>query len=181
VFWYWLGWLPGGGRVTPDVYQPGPTHLMVLDGLLTGHLGLSWNALQHLALPALTLALPVAVSIGRTLESSLTVVLRQGYIRTARAKGLPDAVILRRHALRNAAGAPLSMFGLQFALMFTNLLIVELIFSWPGLGYYLVQSFAASDLPAVLGVALVFAVAYLLLTSLIEAAQGWLDPRLRRR
>jgi peptide/nickel transport system permease protein/dipeptide transport system permease protein len=105
-------------------------------------------------------------------------VLRQDYIRTARSKGLGEGAILRRHGLRNAAGAPLSMFGLQVAMMFGNLIIVEQIFSWPGLGLYLLQAFGASDLPAVLGVALVFACAYLLLTALIEEAQAWLDPRI---
>jgi len=178
VFWYWLGWFPGGGQVTPDLYLPGPTRLLLIDGLLTGHPALSLNALQHLALPALTLALPMAVAIGRTLDSSLVIVYRQTYIRTARAKGLSEPAILRRHAMRNAAGAPLSMFGLQFALMFTNLVIVEQIFSWPGIGFYLLQSFASSDLPAVLGVAIVFATFYLLLTTIIELLQAVLDPRL---
>jgi peptide/nickel transport system permease protein/dipeptide transport system permease protein len=70
------------------------------------------------------------------------------------------------------------MFGLQVALMFGNLVVVEQVFSWPGIGLYLSQAFSASDLPAVLGVALVFASTYLLLTALIEAAQAWLDPRI---
>ena len=151
---------------------------MMIDGILTGRPGLALDALRHLALPALTLALPVAVAIGRTLDSSLSTVFKQNYIRTARAKGLTESAILRRHALRNAAGAPLSMVGLQVALMFSNLAVVEEIFSWPGLGLYLLQSFASSDLPAVLGVALVFAMAYLLLAALIELGQALLDPRI---
>jgi peptide/nickel transport system permease protein/dipeptide transport system permease protein len=178
LFWYQIGWLPGGGQVTPDRYVDGPTGLMVLDGLLTGHPAMSLDALAHLALPALTLALPAAVAIGRTLESSLRQVLRRDYIRTARSTGLTEADILLRHGLRNAAGPPLSMFGLQVAMMFGNLVVVEQIFSWPGVGLYLLQAFAASDLPAVLGVALVFATAYLLLTALIDAAQAWIDPRI---
>ena len=178
VFWRQLGWLPGGGQVTPDRYVDGPTGLMALDGLLTGHPAMTLDALAHLVLPALTLALPAAVAIGRTLDSSLNQTMRQDYIRTARSKGLGEGAILRRHALRNAAGPPLSMFGLQVALMFGNLVVVEQIFSWPGIGLYLSQAFSASDLPAVLGVALVFASTYLLLTALIEAAQAWLDPRI---
>jgi peptide/nickel transport system permease protein/dipeptide transport system permease protein len=166
--------------VTPDRYADGPTGLLIVDGLLLGRPDMSLDALAHLVLPALTLALPAAVAIGRTLDSSLRQVLRQDYIRTARSKGLSESAILRRHGLRNAAGAPLSMVGLQVAMMFGNLVIVEQIFSWPGVGLYLLQAFAASDLPAVLGVAVVFAAAYLLLTALIEEAQAWLDPRIGR-
>ncbi len=158
LFWYRLGWLPGGGR--------GPTGIM---------------AFEHLLLPALTLGLPIAIAIGRTLSSSLVEVYRQSYVRTARAKGLTETRILLRHALRNAAGPPLSMLSLQVALVFNNLLIVERLFSWPGLGLYTVQAFAAADLPAVLGVALAVAGIYLATAALIDIARTLLDPRLSLR
>jgi len=181
LFWYRLGWLPGGGRIAPDDFRLGPTGFMVFDGILTGQPRLVASALKHLLLPAMTLALPIAVSVGRTLASSLLDVYRQSYIRTARAKGLTEMVILLRHALRNAAGPALSMLALQVALIFNNLLIVERIFSWPGLGLYTVQAFSAADLPAVIGVALVVAGTYLGTAAIIDVIRATLDPRLGLR
>ena len=119
----------------------------------------------------------MGVAVGRSLRSSLVGVLRQDYVRTARSKGLGEGTILRRHALRNASTGPLSMAGLQVGLVFANLLIVERIFAWPGLGLYTVQSLGQSDLTAVLGVALVFGAAYVVLNALVDLAQAWVDPR----
>jgi peptide/nickel transport system permease protein/dipeptide transport system permease protein len=178
LFWYRLGWLPGGGRISPDGFEPGPTGFMVLDGALTGQPRMMLDALAHLILPALTLALPIAVAIARTLASSLTDVYRQGYIRTARAKGLSEGVVLVRHALKNAAGPSLSMIALQVAMVFNNLLIVELLFAWPGLGLYMVQAFASADLPAVLGVAMVAAALYLFVAAIVDILRAVFDPRL---
>ena len=93
-------------------------------------------------------------------------------------KGISGARIFLRHGLRNAASAPLAMLGLQVGLMYGNLLIVERVFSWPGLGLYTVQSFASSDLPAVLGVALVFGAFYIFVTMLVEVLQSLADPRI---
>jgi peptide/nickel transport system permease protein/dipeptide transport system permease protein len=181
LFWYHLGWLPGGGRITPDDYRLGPTGFMLLDGILSRQGRLVASAVVHLLLPALTLALPIAVAIGRTLASSLLDVYRQTYIRTARAKGLTETRVLLHHTLRNAAGPALSMLSLQVALIFNNLLIVEQLFSWPGLGLYTVQAFASADLPAVLGVALVVAGIYLASAAVIDVVRAILDPRLSLR
>jgi peptide/nickel transport system permease protein/dipeptide transport system permease protein len=178
LFWYWLGWLPGGGRISPDDFSPGPTGFMTVDSVLTGQPRMLLDALAHLILPAFTLALPIAVAIGRTLASSLVDVYRQGYIRTARAKGLGETTILLRHALRNAAGPSLSMIALQVALIFNNLLIVEQIFAWPGLGLYMVRAFASADLPAVLGVAFVAGATYLVVAAIVDILRQVLDPRL---
>ena len=181
LFWYALGWLPGGGRISPDDFHAGPTGFMVLDGVLTGQPRMVLDALAHLLLPALTLGLPIAVAIARTLASSLTDVYRQAYIRTARAKGLSESTVLLRHALKNAAGPPLSMVALQVALMFNNFLVVEQIFAWPGLGLYMVQGLASADLPAVLGVAFVAAATYLVVAAIVDVLRAMFDPRLSLR
>jgi peptide/nickel transport system permease protein/dipeptide transport system permease protein len=178
LFWYRLGWLPGGGRISPDDFSPGPTGFMILDSILTGQPRMMLDALAHLVLPALTLALPIAVAVARTLASSLQEVYRQGYIRTARAKGLSETTVLTRHALRNAAGPPLSMISLQVALIFNNILIVEVLFAWPGLGLYMVHAFASADLPAVLGVAMVAAATYLAVSAIVDLLRALFDPRL---
>lgn len=176
-FWFHLDWFPGSGRLDVRRFS-GPTGFFVLDGLLVGRPDISLNALWHLALPALALSVPIAISVGRSLNSALVDVMRQPYIRTARGKGLSGWRIFLQHGLRNAASAPLAMLGLQVGLMFGNLLIVERIFAWPGLGLYSVQSFATSDLPAVLGVALVFGAFYIFVTMLVEILQSLADPRI---
>jgi peptide/nickel transport system permease protein/dipeptide transport system permease protein len=175
--WFRLGWFPGGGRLDIRRFS-GPTGFFVLDGLLLGRPEVTLGALRHLFLPALALSVSIAISVGRSLSSALVDVMRQPYIRTARGKGLGAGYIFVRHGLRNAASAPLAMLGLQVGLLFGNLLIVERVFAWPGLGLYTVQSFATSDLPAVLGVALVFGAFYILVTMLVEIAQSLADPRI---
>jgi peptide/nickel transport system permease protein/dipeptide transport system permease protein len=104
--------------------------------------------------------------------------MSQAYVRTARGKGLSETTVLLRHGLRNAATAPLSMLGLQVRLLFGNLLVAEHVFGWPGLGLYTVQAFASADLPAVLGVAIVFGILYSLVNMLIEIGQSMADPRI---
>lgn len=177
-FWFRLGWLPSSGRLTTTGFS-GPTGLNVIDGLLAGRPDVALDALAHLVLPATALALPIAVAVGRSLNGALHDVMRQPYIRAIRGKGVGETSILLRHGLRNAASAPLAMIGLQVALLFGNLLVVERVFGWPGLGLYAVQAFTNSDLPAVLGIALVFGAIYILANILVEIAQSLLDPRIR--
>jgi len=178
LMWFRLGLSPGGGRLSsPGDAPTGPTGLLTVDALLAGRPVLAWDAVQHLALPALTLGLPVAVAVGRTLRSSLVGVLRSDQIRTARSKGLTETQVVRRHALRNASTAPLAMAGLQVGAILTNLLIVERIFSWPGLGLYTIQALGADDLTAVLGVSLLFGAIYIVMNALVDVLQGLSDPR----
>ena len=176
-FWFRLDWLPGAGRLAYRDFA-GPTGLNVIDGLLVGRPEVSGDALLHMILPALALALPIGIAVGRSLNGALHDVMSQAYVRTARGKGLSEIKVLLRHGLRNAATAPLSMLGLQIRLLFGNLLVVERIFGWPGLGLYTVQAFASADLPAVLGVAIVFGILYILANTLIEIGQSMADPRI---
>ncbi|RWC27968.1 MAG: ABC transporter permease [Mesorhizobium sp.] len=177
-FWFRLDWLPGAGRLAYRDFA-GPTGLNVIDGMLVGRPEVSVDALLHMILPALALALPIGIAVGRSLNGALHEVMRQTYIRTARGKGLSETKVLLRHGLRNAATAPLSMLSLQVRLLFGNLLVVERVFGWPGLGLYTVQAFASADLPAVLGVAIVFGTLYILVNTLIEIAQSMADSRIK--
>jgi peptide/nickel transport system permease protein/dipeptide transport system permease protein len=176
-FWFRLDWLPGAGRLAYRDFA-GPTGLNVIDGILVGRPEISVDALLHMILPALALALPIGVAVGRSLNSALHDVMSQAYVRTARGKGLSETKVLLRHGLRNAATAPLSMLGLQVRLLFGNLLVVERVFGWPGLGLYAVQAFASADLPGVLGVAIVFGILYILVNTLIEIGQSMADSRI---
>lgn len=177
LFWFKLAWLPGSGRLGLADFS-GPTGFNLIDGFLTGRPGVSLDAFAHILLPSIALALPIAVAIGRTMSSALHEVMQQAYIRTARGKGIGEARLVFAHGLRNAATAPLAMAGLQVRLLFGNLLIVERIFGWPGLGNYMVQSLASSDLPAVLGVSMVFGVLYIFVNIAVELCQSLADPRI---
>lgn len=177
AFWFKLGWLPGGRRLGIHGFS-GPTGFNVIDGLLAGRPEVSLDALAHLILPALALALPIAVAVGRSLNGALHEVMQQTYIRTARGVGMSEVAVVLRHALRNAASAPLAMIGLQVGVLFGNLLVVERVFAWPGLGLYTVQALTTADLPAVLGASLVFAAIYVLVNIVIEIGQSIADPRI---
>lgn len=179
VFFYQqLGWLPGSGRVSGSVDPQGPTGLLVLDGVLTGDLALSVDAFEHLLLPALVLAVSPALAIGRVLRSSLLTTLEAEYVRTARAKGLTERQIVGRHVLRNSLNAALSMTGLQIGFMVAGVLVVEGVFSWPGLGSYLGASIPVSDFPAIAGVTFVLGLVYILANTLADVLQSAADPRI---
>jgi ABC-type dipeptide/oligopeptide/nickel transport system permease component len=178
LLWFQAGVFPSGGRTGVTDPPTGPTGLLTVDGLLHGRPAVTVDAFWHLALPALTLALPMALAVGRTLRSSIIGVQRLDHVRTARSKGLTDFQVVRRHVLRNASTGAVSMAGLQIGFMFANLLIVERIFAWPGVGLYLTEVLSHDDLSAVLGVSLVFGIAYVVLNALVDVFQVLADPRI---
>jgi peptide/nickel transport system permease protein len=180
VFYSWLGVLPASGRVADTLVLPdGPSGMLLVDSLLAGDPGVFGSALAHLVLPAFTLALVPALAIARTLATTLEQVMREDYVRTARAKGMRERSIILRHGLRNAAGPALTMGGLQFGLLLGGIVVVEQIFSWPGLGLYLDQSIAFSDFPAITGTTLMLGTAYVVVNFLVDLAQAAADPRIR--
>ena len=168
LFYYQLGWFPGGGRLDTFVSPP-PTRtgLYVLDSILAGDVEALRSSLVHLVLPALTLGYFSTAVIARMTRSSMLDVLGQDYMRTARAKGLREPVIVLRHALRNALIPTITIVGLTF-------------FSWPGLGRYATASAVSLDFPAVLGVTLLAAVVYPVANLVVDVAYYWLDPRIQR-
>jgi peptide/nickel transport system permease protein len=180
VFYSGLGLLPAGGRVTDTLVLPdGPTGMLLFDSFVAFDPGVFGSALVHLILPAFTLALVPALAIARTLATTLQQTMREDYVRTARSKGLRERVILLRHGLRNSAGPALTMGGLQFGLLLAGIVVVEQIFSWPGLGLYLNQSIAFSDFPAITGTTLMLGTAYVVVNFLVDVAQALADPRIR--
>ena len=182
VFYAQLRWFPGSGRISADLEAPtGPTGLLTVDGLLAGRLDVVRDALAHLALPALCLALGPAVALGRTLRSSLQTVLGADHIRTARAKGLTERGVLLRHGVRPALNAPLTMTGLQVGMLLSGVVVIESIFAWPGLGLYTARAITSVDFPAIVGVTLVMGAVYVIVNALVDVAQVAADPRLRAR
>jgi ABC-type dipeptide/oligopeptide/nickel transport system permease component len=145
-------------------------------GLLpTAGTGTPW----HLVLPALTLgAFPIA-NVARLTRANMLDVLGEDYVRTARAKGLAERGVVWRHALRNALIPTVTVVGLQFGYMLGGAVLVEVVFAWPGLGRYIVQSIATRDYPAVQGAVLVVAAGYVLINVLVDLVYALLDPRVR--
>jgi peptide/nickel transport system permease protein len=135
------------------------------------------GGLTHLLLPALTLGLGMAAILTRILRASLLQTLREDYVRTARAKGLPESTVWLKHTLRNALLSVITIMSLQFGALLAGSLITETIFSWPGLGRLTVQAIQTRDYPVVQGCVLVIAVAYVLVNFVTDLLYQWVDPR----
>ncbi len=180
VFYFKAQLLPGPGRVDARMTMPPPiTGLCLVDTLLVGDMNAFADALHHLILPSVILGWFTLALICRITRSSLLEVLRMDYIRTARAKGLHERVVLLRHALRNAFIPTLTVLGLAFAGLMTGAIMTETIFAWPGIGRYAVESAANLDYPAVLGTTLLIAVIYIFINLLVDILYGVIDPRIR--
>jgi peptide/nickel transport system permease protein len=134
--------------------------------------------LRHVILPALTLAAVPAAVIARIMRSSMLEVIGQDFIRTARAKGLRDRRVIAGHVLRNALVPVVTVVGLQVGYLLSATALVEVVFSWPGLGSLLVQSIVTRDLPLAQGAVLVIAVVYVAVNIVADLVQAWLDPRI---
>lgn len=178
VFYKTLGWVPANGRIGIANPPDGPTGLLTVDGLIRGRFDAVGDALHHLMLPALVIALGPAVAIGRVLRSSLLGDIDSDYARTARAKGLSESQIMARHVLRNCVGSALSMTGLQIGLMFSGVLVIEQVFGWPGIGQYIAQSIPVADFPAIAGVTLLLGALYVVINTAVDLLQAAADPRI---
>jgi len=137
------------------------------------------SGIRAIVLPALTLGLWGVGSIARVTRTCMLEVLGQDYLRTARAKGLRESIVIRRHALRNALIPVVTVFGIQFGHMLSGAVIVESVFARPGLGRLLVASIAAKDFPVVQGAVLVIVLVFILINFLVDLSYGWFDPRAR--
>ena len=153
VFSLWLNWLPVGGA----------------------------GSLTHLILPAVTLALPSVAMIARMTRAAVLDVLREDYVRTARAKGLGEFWVLARHALRNAFIPILTLLGLQSGQLMGGAVLTETVFAWPGLGRLMVKAIFARDYILLQGAVLVFALAFVVINLLVDLSYGLLDPRIGRQ
>lgn len=171
--------LPFMGRLAPQYGQPGGTGFLLLDTLLAGRPDMFGSVLAHLALPVLALGIAFAPGIMRVLRSSLLDVYHEDYIRQARLRGLPERRILIRHALKNAILPTLTLMGVQFGFLFGGTLLVEVIFSYPGLGNLMVDAVRNADLPVIQTVGLTYCVVVLAISTLVDAAVLLLNPRLR--
>jgi peptide/nickel transport system permease protein len=179
TFALFLGWFPPSGRLDARLSLDTVSGFYLLDSVLTGHWQAFWNALWHLALPSLTLAtVPLAI-IARMTRSSLLEVLRQEYILTARSKGVPEWVVVTRHALRNALIPILTIGGLQFGLLLGGAILTETIFSWPGLGRLLYNAVLSRDYPVVQGGTLLIAATFSIINLAVDLLYALANPKIR--
>jgi peptide/nickel transport system permease protein len=179
-FFLYLRILPAGGRFTIIGTPPEAiTGLYVLDALLAGNLPALKVALLHLVLPAVTLSLGLLANLTRITRKSVLNVLAKDYIRTARAKGLGGAPVILRHVLKNAAIPIITIVGLQIGYLFSSAVLVEVVFSWPGLGLYAVEAIGFLDFKAIMGVTLVIALVFVLINLVVDLSYALVDPRIR--
>lgn len=180
LFYDNLGWLPSGGRIGQFVTPPQTiTGLFTVDSLLTGNMEALQSSVWHLILPAITLGYFSTAVISRMMRSSMLEVLHQDYLRTARAKGLREYLVIMRHAFRNALIPTLTIIGVTFGGLLAGAVLTETIFSWPGLGGYATAAAIGLDFPAVMGVTLLAAVIYPIANLIVDLGYAWLDPRIK--
>ena len=170
--------LPISGR---SAYGEEPkiiTGFYLLDSLITGDFLALLSTVKHLILPAITLAgATVAITV-RMVRASMLEVIRQDYIRTARAKGLPERKVLLKHALKNALIPTVSVVGLQVGVLLGGNMIIEMVFSWPGLGSLAVEGIYARDYPLVQGIVLLYAITYVFVNLATDVIYTYLNPRI---
>jgi ABC-type dipeptide/oligopeptide/nickel transport system permease component len=174
-----LGALPFTGRLSPEFLRPSVTGFLLLDALLVGRPDIFWDALKHMILPSFALGIAFSPTIMRVLRSSLLDVYQDDYIHQARLRGLSEGRVLLRHGLKNAILPTLSLMGVQFGFLFGGTLLVEVIYSFPGLGNLMVDAVHNADLPIIQAVGLMYCVVVLIINTVVDALYLVLNPKLR--
>ena len=179
LFYKHLGILPIGGRLgTLDIAPPRVTGAYLIDSLLAGDLSLFRSSAIHLLLPALTLAAGSLAVVTRMMRASVLETMGADYVRTARAKGLTEPSLLRRHVMRNAFIPTLTVLGLQVGYLLAGNFLVESVFNWPGIGLYAIDAITNLDYAAIMGVTLVVSVVYVAVNLVVDIFYVLLDPRI---
>ncbi len=180
VFFFRLNWLPGTGRLDPQYSEPQHhTGFFTIDAMIEGQWATAADAARHLVLPALVLALFNIGLLTRYTRTAVLEVMNNDYVRSARAKGLPERRVVLRHILRAALPSVITVIGLAFANVMTGAVLIENIFAWPGIGQYAYRSATTLDLPAIMGVSLFVAVVYIIVNFVVDVLYGVIDPRIR--
>ena len=179
IFSVTLGWLPASGRIAIGFQPENITGLYLLDSLLTGDTEAFWNALKHLMMPAIALGAYSTAIIARMTRATMLETIRQDYVRTARAKGLREFVVIVKHALRNALIPIVTVIGLQMGALLGGAVLTETVFSWPGIGSYIVEGILVSDYPRVQGAVLLIGTIFVLVNLIVDLLYCYLDPRIQ--
>ncbi len=174
-----LNWLPVNGRIDVGLEPLHITGLYVVDSIITGNWESLKSALMHLIMPATALASYSMAIIARMTRSTMLEVIRQDYIRTARAKGLKESVVIFKHALRNALIPIVTVIGLQLGVLMGGAVLTETVFSWPGIGSRMVDAILAGDFPLVQGTVIFIATVFVIVNLIVDMLYAWLDPRIK--
>ena len=176
-----LGWTPVSGRISLMYFFPNGTGFMLIDSLRSGQSGAFASAVQHLILPTIVLGtIPLAV-IARQTRSAMLEVLSEDYVRTARAKGLSPVRINGLHALRNAMIPVITVIGLSVGTLLAGAILTETIFSWPGIGKWMVEAIGARDYTSVQGGLLMIALIVMIVNLVVDVLYGLVNPKIRKR
>lgn len=181
VFASWLGILPVSSRIGDMIFPPLPkkTGFHILDSIISGRFDALIDSIRHLILPAITLGtVPLAI-IARMTRSSLMEVMHQDYVRTARAKGLSEKIVVLKHALKNAIIPVITVIGLEFGYLLGGAVLTESIFAWPGLGRWLFMAFGNKDIMQIQGGVLFVAVLFMMVNLFVDISYAYFDPRIR--
>jgi peptide/nickel transport system permease protein len=171
--------LPFSARLDTGVSFTPITNFLLLDAILKGNVNVLGQTIKHLLLPSLALStVPMAI-VARMTRGAMIEVLHQDYVRTARAKGLRDRIVVVSHAFRNALLPVVTIVGLQVGTLLSGAILTETIFSWPGIGRWVYESIQFRDYPVVQSMTLVIAVIFVLANLLVDLSYAWLDPRVR--
>jgi peptide/nickel transport system permease protein len=178
VFWVYLGWFPIG-RSDSNLFESiaHPTGLYTIDAILAGNWRAFVDAIWHLALPALTLGYGATAIIARMMRSSLVEELQEEYVDAARAKGLPERLVLRRHARRNALIPTVTVIGLTFGFLLQGTVVAEIIFRWPGLGRWLADAVLRGDQATIMAYVMFTSILFLLVNLAVDVIYAYLDRR----
>ncbi|MBP6677981.1 MAG: ABC transporter permease subunit [Paracoccus sp.] len=176
-----LGWTPVSGRISLMYFFPPVTGFMLIDSLLSGQKGAFMSAVSHLILPSIVLAtIPLAV-IARQTRSAMLEVMGEDYVRTARAKGLSPTRVIGVHALRNAMIPVITTIGLQIGVLLAGAILTETIFSWPGIGKWMIDSISRRDYPVVQSGLLLIAAIVMIVNLIVDLTYGLINPRIRHK
>ena len=180
VFYKQLGWLPATGRIDVELGEPNRiTGIFTLDSLLTGDWPRLANSLKHLILPAVTLAMPATAILLQMVRTSMIESLGRDYVRTARSKGIAERQVIYGHALRNALLPTLTSFGLLIGALLSGAFLVEVVYTFPGLGMYVLNAILRSEFSAIISTTLLVAAVYVVANVLVDVAYVLVDPRIR--
>ncbi len=179
LFYVKLGWLPGGGRIADGIQVERLSGLLILDSLLTGNWEALGSALLHLVLPAFCLSSSFLATISRIARSSVLQVIREDYVRTARAKGVPEFLVMAKHVLRNSLLPVITISGILYGQLLGGAVLTETIFSWPGMGRYVVRSILHLDFQPILGFTVLVAILYAVANLVVDLLYSVVNPQIR--
>jgi peptide/nickel transport system permease protein len=180
LFGMTLNWMPTMGRISPELSRPAAvTGLATVDALLAGDFAVFLDALWHLTLPALALAMGGMAQEARITRSTMSDNLTKDYIASERSLGIPEGVIMRRFLLKPSLIPTVSILGLDFAATLSNAFLVELIFNWPGMSRYGINAMLRKDLNAIAAVIMILGVVFVIVNVLVDIVVAQLDPRIR--